>query len=129
VTKPMEEQRRFVRWPISQPVKYKISENEEEQECTCRDLGPRGIGLELSQELDSEGPIRLDIDLNEQGTIIATADIMWQKQVDDKIMVGLQFIHIPDSSREKIFKYMFSNFRGLILKSWWQGLVPVENNI
>lgn len=125
----MVEQRRYVRWPICQPVKFKIAETEEEQECQCRDLGPRGIGLELSKEISSQSPLRLDIDLNEQGTITATADIMWQKKIDDKILVGLQFIHIPDSGREKIFKYMFSNFRGLILKSWWQGLVPAENNI
>ncbi|HOX55163.1 MAG: PilZ domain-containing protein [Candidatus Omnitrophica bacterium] len=120
----MEEQRRYVRWPISQPVRFKIAETEEEGDCICRDLGPRGVGLELSEEILSESPLRLDIDLHEQGVLTATADIMWQKRIDDKIVVGLQFIHIPDANREKIFKYMFSNFRGLILKSWWDGLVP-----
>lgn len=118
-----QERRQYIRWPVRQPVQYQSKESE--QECISKDLGPKGICLQLNEELSSETPVRLDISLLQQGRMSATGKVVWQKKSEDstdKYIAGVQFITISDSDKDKIFKFMFANHREKIIQSWWRGL-------
>jgi len=119
----MQERRQYIRWPVSQPVQYQSKESG--QECVSKDLGPKGICLELDEELSCEAPVRLDISLLQQGRMSATGKVVWQKKSEDsadKYIAGVQFITVSDSDKDKIFKFMFANHREKIIQSWWRGL-------
>ena len=121
----MNERRQIVRWPISEPVKYKIKEADGEYQCKCLDLGPKGIGLELDEDISTDTLLKLNISLNEQGCVGAVGRIAWKNQLDDgsgKVRAGLQFVHVVDSDKEKIFRYMISNHRDKFVQHWWEGL-------
>jgi c-di-GMP-binding flagellar brake protein YcgR len=126
----MQERRRYVRWPICQSVKYKIKDNDKESQCSCRDLGPKGIGLELDKMLSTGTLLDLEIWLGQQGRIVASGQIVWLKQLEsnsERYIAGLSFIKINDIAKERIFQYMVSNYPEKLTQRWWQGLSEVNN--
>ncbi|MBM3252120.1 MAG: PilZ domain-containing protein [Candidatus Omnitrophica bacterium] len=119
----MQERRRYARWVISQPVRYKRENSELECVSHCRDISSQGISLEANQELPPDTPVNLQINLDEQGKILVRGKVIWQEpQAEDfsNLLTGINFITIKDSDKDKIFNYMFAHARTQVVENWWK---------
>jgi c-di-GMP-binding flagellar brake protein YcgR len=119
----MQERRRYTRWVISQPVKYKIEDSDLESESDCRDISSQGISLEANQFLPPDTPVNLQIDLGEQGKVFVRGKVIWQEplaQYYNRLLTGINFITINDSDKDRIFNYMFAHARQQVIESWWK---------
>lgn len=121
----MKERRLCARWPICQPVNYRIQNCAKECFCKSLNLGLKGIELKLQQDFLTDAPIDLEIFLKDQDKINAQAKKVWQKELKgspDEHIAGFQFIGIRDTDKEKLFDYMITDHRDMVVQHWWEGV-------
>jgi len=119
----MQERRRYTRWVISQPVRYKKENSELECVSSCKDMSSQGISLEANQQLLPDTPVNMQINLDEQGRVSVRGKVMWQEprsEDSNNLLTGINFITISDFDKDKIFNYMFAHARKQVVESWWK---------
>jgi c-di-GMP-binding flagellar brake protein YcgR len=114
----MEERRRFVRLNVSVKVEYKVLETaaKEIHSTLTKDISGGGICLIGDEELNTGRFLELKIYLpKEQEPILSLGRVVWSKPfiIGDEITgkrfdIGIEFIKIDDTKREKINQYIFS---------------------
>ena len=119
----MQERRRYTRWVISQPVRYKRENSELEFDSNCRDISSQGISLEANQQLPPDTPVNMQINLEEQGKVAIRGKVIWQEpsvENSSSLLTGINFITISDFDKDRIFNYMFKHARQQVVESWWR---------
>lgn len=98
---PSVDRRRWPRAPLSLKIQY-IDSGKVEETHTL-DISAGGVRIKLPKALSYEHEYPLVIYLDDGGEPVrAIARVVWSRQVDDGIMMGMEFLHIEDFDRLRI---------------------------
>lgn len=117
----MQENRRFVRWQVARPARFRLardSEKGEEHTALLRDISFAGAKLALSENLRLNDKLDMALEIpDEHNPVHCQAKIVWQKAAEDAssapFVCGLYFTQIKSRDKDKIFQYV----RGLLLRT------------
>ncbi|TAN63092.1 PilZ domain-containing protein [bacterium] len=117
----MQENRRFVRWEVTRPARFRLSRQEhegEEQIALLKDVSFSGAKLALSESLRLNDTLDMEMEIpDEHNPVHCQAKVVWQKSVDEAgaapFACGLYFTQIKSRDKDKIFQYV----RGMLLKT------------
>jgi len=118
----MQIKRRFARWQIEQEAKVKLEGAQEYAHCTISDISFMGTKISLALKLPKDTFLRLKIVLREGLILNVEVWVAWQRTIDGHNVYGLYFTKIKDPDKEKIYKFIRSNFPEQMNGKWWQGL-------
>ena len=132
----MEERRRYIRWmvpakiyerwDIPTKVNYIVEDTKVRSEAICRDINTMGMKLSLNEELAKGVVLEMKIDVpGEKMPIFARAEVVWHREVEEEAKryfeVGLYFINIKDSDKERIYTFVFEWGFDEVSSRWWKG--------
>lgn len=117
----MQENRRFVRWEVARPARFRLARQEhegEEQIALLKDVSFSGAKLALSESLRLSDTLDMEMEIpDEHNPVHCQAKVVWQKSVDEAgaapFACGLYFTQIKSRDKDKIFQYV----RGMLLKT------------
>ena len=117
----MQENRRFVRWEVARPARFRLARQEhegEEQIALLKDVSFSGAKLALSESLRLNDTLDMEMEIpDEHNPVHCQAKVVWQKAVDEAgaapFACGLYFTQIKSRDKDKIFQYV----RGMLLKT------------
>lgn len=116
----MQENRRFIRWQVARPARFRLArqEEEEEQMALLKDISFSGAKLSLSESLRLNDTLDMDLEIpDEHNPVHCQARVVWQKAIDEAgaapFVCGLYFTQIKSRDKDKIFQYV----RGMLLKA------------
>lgn len=123
----MQEKRRYVRWRVKSPLRYKIQGSDLECEGLTKDISNGGAGIFISEELVLNSLLDLTLEIPDKFRPISTqGKIIWQKKLEIEdtfpFATGIQFSQLKDEDKEKIFLYVRENLSEELRQRWWQGL-------
>jgi hypothetical protein len=109
----VKEKRRAKRSNLLLDIKYKREKDEEWKSAVTKDVSISGLRILISESLDKREKISLKIKIpEEQWPLVAEAEVIWVKQVNNEYEIGLKFIKINDADRSKLgLKQVFSSFK------------------
>jgi hypothetical protein len=105
----LKEKRLIPRWKISAPAKIKWNTESDYSSCEVKDLNMRGCALFLTRKIP-EGCVGANLYFNEKYFFDIEMAIVWQKEVDNKIVCGIRFTKFRDVDKEKIYKMICEDF-------------------
>ena len=117
----MQENRRFVRWEVARPARFRLGRQEhegEEQIALLKDVSFSGAKLALSESLRLNDALDMEMEIpDEHNPVHCQAKVVWQKSVDEAgaapFACGLYFTQIKSRDKDKIFQYV----RGMLLNT------------
>ena len=117
----MQENRRFIRWQVARPARFKLVSNLEEGEeqiALLKDISFSGAQLTLSENLRLNDKLELALEIpDEHNPVHCQGRVVWQKTVQEAgpapFVCGLYFTQIKSRDKDKIFQYV----RQLLLKT------------
>jgi c-di-GMP-binding flagellar brake protein YcgR len=115
----MAEKRKFNRWQVNRPAKIKLAGAETFTSCNIHDISMKGLKVSLPLKLPPDTFLELKIALSDELTLQAQVWIVWHKTVDNFNVYGLYFSKIPDSDKEKIYRFIRRDFPEQMNKQWW----------
>lgn len=123
----MDDRRRLPRWSIAGKVLYRKQGRESASECLSKNISSSGTCISLSEAIELNSEIDLDIHLGPGLLPIATkGKVRWlmpsMDSRDNPFLAGVHFDYLADEDKEKIFNYAFQYRRDEVTKRWWQGV-------
>lgn len=116
-SQPGRERRKFVRLNFSADIRYSIVPTPDRRLAKTQNIGAGGICLLADQKLNPGDVLKLEILLpQENQTISASGRVAWTKLFSiagdknrpyDRYDIGVEFIALSDTDREKIKKHVF----------------------
>ena len=116
----MKVKRQATRWRINSRVKLQV-EGGDPCDCTLNDLSPKGCRLCVEAKLPRNRRFELCLVLSDEHNIKIEAWVAWHKTLEEQEVYGLYFSRINDADREKIYKFMRSDFSEEVNAKWWEG--------
>ncbi len=116
--KKLEERRQFVRLSILTDVAYNKKETSEKEKVSfTKNIGGGGICLIAYEEVAVSDVLELKISLSEEkAPITILGKVVWVKKFSigdsfrgERFDVGVEFINISASDKQKIDKYVFAH--------------------
>jgi len=104
-----KEKRLMPRWKLSAPAKIKWFTEPDYSPCEVKDLNMRGCSLLLTRKIP-EGCAGLSLYFNEKYFFDIEIAIVWQKEMDNKIVYGIRFTKFRDVDKEKLYKMIREDF-------------------
>ena len=121
----MHDHRSCLRWRINWQAQVRIPEREGLTECYIRDINFKGIQISLGERLKKDAFVNLTLVLSPEFSFDIEAWVVWQGTIEGLHTYGLLFTKIRDTDKERLYIFIYNNFREQITKQWWQG-VPIE---
>jgi c-di-GMP-binding flagellar brake protein YcgR len=122
----MQERRKYTRWQISSKLIYKLKGVKGEDISYCKDVSMRGLRFSSKRPLSEGEILELCIYLTEDffSPLRIEAEVRWQRELfkEASLDTGVEFKNIKEKDKDKIFKYLFKNYREQILQQWWRGV-------
>jgi len=123
----MHERRRYVRWSITTPLRYKVKGSNFENMGLMRDISLGGLGAFILEELPGGTILDLILEIPDAlRPIKAEGVVIWQKKIlrekREQFISGIYFRRIGDEDKEKIYGYIQENFSNQITKRWEEGI-------
>lgn len=121
------EKRLLNRWPIHWPAKIKLKDKKGNMifdPCYINDLNFKGMQISLKETLPEDKSLSLNVILSGEFILDVKVKVIWHRAVASGLNAyGLYFIELKDIDREKIFKFIYTNFSTEVIKKWWEGVV------
>jgi hypothetical protein len=112
--------RRYTRWQIDRQAKIKLEGESASRDCTIQEISFSGAKICLSQKLALDTNLKLNISLSNELSFDLEAWVVWHKLREGLNLYGLYFTKIKDADKEKISKFIRTDFTNEINKQWWQ---------
>ena len=118
----MQTQRHYVRWVLHKNAKFKIGEDGSPYtDCVITDLSFKGAKINTHAKLPQDTFIKMSIILEENVVLNVEALVVWHKTVDNINSYGIFFSKTHDHDKEKIYRFIFSNYpEQLNEKRWYE---------
>ena len=111
----MEERRRGFRWQIDRQAMVNLAGELSYTLCSVKDINYNGLQISLEQELPKDSSLKLGINFPDEFALEIEAGVAWHKNN----LYGLYFTKIKDKDKEKIYNFVYKNYRHQIDKRWW----------
>ena len=125
----MQENRKYVRWKLSRPARFRLvgEEQEEEKLALTRDVSFAGAQLSLFENLHLNDKLDMYLEIpDEDDSLRCQGKVVWQKSVTEEgpphFICGLSFTQLKDKDKDKIFQYVRSCLPGELKEKWWEGV-------
>lgn len=118
----MQIQRRFVRWQIDHPAKVKLEGAEVYAHCQVKNISLKGFQMALGLKLEKDKFCKMHLLLQEGLALEVEAWIVWHRIIENVNIYGFYFTRIKDEDKEKIYRFIRSNFSHQLNKEWWEGI-------
>lgn len=117
----MQGHRTIIRWRTGSWAQIEFKGASAPIDCYIKDMSYRGLQICLKRQLPPDTYFNLRLLLDEESSLDVEAWVAWQKTIDDVRIYGLYFNRIPDSGKEKIYRFVYKHFPGQIKEKWWAG--------
>ncbi|MFA4993332.1 MAG: PilZ domain-containing protein [Candidatus Omnitrophota bacterium] len=115
--------RQTIRWRANLQARIKLGEAESFTNCLIYDITIRGLRVCLPEKIGVDASVKLSLFLSDDCSMEnLEAWIVWHKAVNGSHLYGLYFTKISDPCKEKLYRFMRSNFQEQINKQWWKGI-------
>ena len=104
----MQIHRRCLRWRINKKAQIELAGAV--RDCTVLDISFSGARIYLQQKLAQDAFFRLNINLSGDLSFHVEAWVAWHKVIEGINIYGIYFAKIKDTDKERIFKFIRSNF-------------------
>jgi c-di-GMP-binding flagellar brake protein YcgR len=118
--------RKYTRWQLDRPAKIRLEGAEAWTGCVISDLSFCGCMVALAIRLPKDSFIRAEIFLSEECSLDLEAWVVWHRPAEGNNVYGLYFTRITDSDKEKIYKFVQSNYSRQLHAKWVTGLEKEE---
>lgn len=118
----MQLRRRFARWQINTEARLNLEGASDGKDCTLHDINYNGARISLAAKLSRDTVLKVRICLSRDVAFCAEAWIVWHKLMEGINVYGLYFTKIKDADKEKISKFVRSDFTHEFSKEWWKDL-------
>ena len=126
----MEENRKYARWKIRKPLRFRLSDESQEEEekiAMLRDISFAGAQFSLLESLRLNDKLNLALEIpDEANPINCQGKVVWQKSIEESdqppFICGLLFTLLGDQDKEKIFQYIHSSSHKELWNKWWEGI-------
>jgi c-di-GMP-binding flagellar brake protein YcgR len=119
----MEERRQCGRWQVKKTASVRFKGLAYPFECQVRDIGYKGIRIHSPRALTKDSNLALSIALDPGLSLnIEEASVVWSNPEGQDNVCGLCFTEIREKEKEKIQRFVQSNFREQIKQHVWEGL-------
>lgn len=122
---PIPEKRNFVRWKVRRPARFKVLNQQEQEEeiGLLRDISFSGAQCSLLRNLRLNDKLDMSLEIpDEQNPICCQAKVVWQDLLEEEdrqhFVCGLSFLNLKDQDKEKIFQYVWNSAPGGLKKQW-----------
>lgn len=120
----MKIRRQVARWQMDMPAKVRLEDAASFVNCTLSNISLKGCKIVLPEELPQDKYFKLSIVLSGDYSLNIEAWVAWHKTVDGHNIYGIYFSKVKDSDKEKIYKFIRSDFPEQINRQWWD--IPQE---
>lgn len=115
----MEELRRFTRWQINRQAKIKLEGAAVHADCIIKDINLKGLQVALKMRLPKDSFTKFALVLSANHVLDVEAWIVWHKPVAETNVYGFYFSRIHDTDKEKIYRFLRSDYPGQVNQQWW----------
>ncbi len=119
----MRERRLVARWSIDYQTQVAFGTSGEFMPCQIKDINFKGVQLAAAENLEKDTFKKMTLMLSPDIALEIEFWLAWVKKSGHQHIYGLYFTKISDSDKEKIYKFVYQNFRQEMAKEWWKGLV------
>lgn len=130
----MRENRKYVRWPLSAGVRFKLLNNEraggyiEERPATLKDISFAGAKIALADSLHLNARLDMAIETSrdEPNPMQCEGRVVWQGSAGEEeempFVCGVSFSNLKDSDKERIFRNIHLFASDNLKHKWWNGV-------
>lgn len=126
----MEENRKYARWKIRRPARFKLldePQEEEEKMAMLRDISFVGAQFSLLESLRLNDKLDVFLEIpDENNPVHCQGKVVWQKSIEEPgqapFICGLLFTLLGDRDKERIFQYINSSSYKELWNKWWEGI-------
>ncbi|MDD5560975.1 MAG: PilZ domain-containing protein [Candidatus Omnitrophica bacterium] len=128
----MQDHRQTIRWRANWQAKIRLDAEgadaaKDFTNCLIYDITIRGLRVCLSEKIKVDSSVKLSLVLSEDCSLDnLEAWVVWHKAIGENHSYGLYFTKISDPCKEKLYRFMRSNFQEQINKQWWK---DIDNDI
>ena len=124
----MQENRKFVRWNIKNPMRFKVAGGQEEGDekmALLKDISFAGAQFSVSESLRLNDKVDMVMEIPDEGNPInCQGKIIWQKAAEEggspHFVCGLRFTQLKDHDKEKIFQFISHASSKDLWNKWWE---------
>lgn len=117
----MDEKRKFIRFRAPLEVKYGDTDYAEETQGLTKDISMGGVRISVNKPSAILPESLLSIQFSLDARLLrVSGKVVWVKDYGDRTEAGVSFVRIPDSGKEKIYNYIFTNYSKEFTRRWWQ---------
>lgn len=125
----IKERRLARRWNTNYQAQVAFGTGKEFVPCQVKDINFKGAQLAVAENLEKDIFKKMTLMLSEDISLEIEFWLAWAKKSGQQHIYGLYFTKITDSDKEKIYKFVYQNYRQEIGKEWWKGLVRKGGNM
>lgn len=122
----MRERRLVARWNINYQAQVVFGLGKDFVLCQIKDINFKGMQLAVAENLEKDAFKKMTLMLSEDVSLEIEFWLAWVKKSGNQHIYGLYFTKVSDSDKDKIYKFVYQNFRQGMTKEWWKGLVKKE---
>ncbi len=118
----MRERRLVARWNINYQAQVTFGAGKEFVPCQVKDINFKGVQLAVQENLEKDAFKKMTLILSPDIVLEIEFWLAWMKKSGGQHIYGLYFTKVNDLDKEKIYKFVYQNFRQEMSKEWWKGL-------
>lgn len=122
----MQLRRRLVRWQLDIDARLNIGGQSGALDCILHDINYNGARISFPEKLYLDTSLELRICLAKEISFCVEAWVVWHKLIEGVNIYGIYFTKIKDADKEKISKFVRSDFSEQVSKEWWKGFTEKE---
>jgi len=113
--------RYFPRWKVDERVVYHLDGESEPREGATRDISCAGACIVGEGPIEPHQKVKITVELAERTKIKLNGYILWARNKDGQLHMGVTFYDTPDEVQDLILQHAFELDKEKVLKQWYKG--------
>jgi len=116
----MDDRRGLPRWEIMKESKFWLSQTQDFNLCTIKDIHLKGMCISSNKQLPQQDSLKLSFAIGESFDFIKIeAGVQWKSQDQGRYVYGLSFNRIDEENKDKVYQYVMENCYDQLKNRWW----------
>ena len=112
------EKRYIPRWIVQNKVLYRRENNPAYQETSSRDINCSGASFYCKEDVLPRQKIKMVMYLSETIAVEVSGTVLWEKNADQKKLIGVRFEEITPNVQDMILQYAFEYKKEDLTQRW-----------